>query len=110
MSRYDSRRKIINNTEMYEDILSKRGVKQIEQYASRPLEYPDDETLLRINTRDYVWKQGDKFWRLSSQQYGDPRLWWVIAQFNQKPTENHVKLGEVIKIPIDLSVVLGEIQ
>jgi len=107
MSRYDNRKKVLNNSEMYEGIFKKRGVKHIKQFATLPLKYPNDDALLRINTFDHTWSQGDKFWRLAEQQYGDSRLWWVIAQFNKKPTENHVKLGEIIKIPIDLSVVLG---
>ena len=107
MSRYNSRTQATNTSEMYEKIFDDRGVKYILQYKSPVLRYPTDEELKKIKTFDYAWKQGDKFWRLASQYYGDPKMWWVIAQFNQKPTESHLKIGEVIKIPTELAMVLG---
>ena len=106
MSRYNSRKKASNSEEMYENILKDRGVKEIIQYTTPSLSYPTDEELLRIVTLDYVWRQGDKYWRLAAKHYGRANLWWVIAQFNQKPTEGHISPGEVIKIPIDLTAVL----
>ena len=107
MSRYTGRKKGKNDTEMYEDVLEARGVKQIVQYTTPALKFPEPDVLRRIRTKEYIWQQGDKFWRLASQHYGDPKLWWLIAQFNQKPTEHHVAIGETIKIPIDLAVALG---
>jgi nucleoid-associated protein YgaU len=107
MSRYKSRKKGLNNEEMYDEIMDKRGVKEIVQYVTPELKYPTEEEVLRIRTVDYTWKQSDKFWRLATQHYGDPKLWWVIAQFNRKPTESHLNPGDVIKIPVDLAVALG---
>ena len=92
---------------MYENIFEDRGVKYIEQYVTPAMQYPNENSLLKIRTIDYIWSQGDKLWRLASKHYGDPRLWWVIAQFNQKPTEGHIALGETIQIPIDIGVILG---
>ena len=110
MSRYNGRVKANNSNEMYENILQDRGVKKIYQYTTGILSYPDDDTKRTIRTVDYEWKQGDKFWRLSSQYYGDPRNWWIIAQFNQKPTEGHLSPGDVIQIPLDLGVALGALK
>tara|TARA_Y100001963_G_scaffold143832_1_gene215193 strand:+ start:210 stop:542 length:333 start_codon:yes stop_codon:yes gene_type:complete len=107
MSRYKGRKKVINSTEMYEDVLEDRGVKQVVQYTTPSFKYPSPEAYQRIRTVDYVWGAGDKFWRLAALRYGDPTLWWIIAQFNQKPTEHHCEIGETIKIPLDLAVALG---
>jgi len=107
MSRYKGRKQARNNTEMYEDILDARGVKQIVQYTTPTLKYPDEAEYHMIRTTDYTWKTGDKFWRLASDHYGDARLWWIIAQFNRKPTEGHLQPGDVIKIPIELAQALG---
>ena len=92
---------------MYEDVLEARGTRQIVQYTTPALKFPAPEDYRRIQTVDHVWKNGDKFWRIAAQRYGDPKLWWLIAQFNQKPTEHHVIAGEIIKIPLDLAVALG---
>lgn len=107
MSRYNTRKKAVNTEEMYENILENRGVKRIVQYTTPILMCPSEEEELRIQTMEYVWKQGDRYWRLASQHYGDPSLWWVIAQFNKKPTEGHLEPGNTIKIPLNLEAVLG---
>ena len=107
MSRYNGRNRATNSTEMYKEILEKRGVEQIIQYTTPSLKSPSDEERRKIRTLDHVWRSGDKFWRLAAENYSDPKLWWVIAQFNQKPTEGHLTPGDLIKIPIDLSIVLG---
>lgn len=110
MSRYKGRYKAVNKNEMYENLFEKRGVKQIKQYTSPTLKYPTEAEKDTIQTTNYTWKQGDKLWRLAAQYYGDASLWWVIAQFNQKPTEMHIEIGEEIKIPVDLSLVLGSLE
>tara|TARA_B100000287_G_C20331363_1_gene661914 strand:+ start:157 stop:489 length:333 start_codon:yes stop_codon:yes gene_type:complete len=110
MSRYSGRTEGLNKNEMYKKLLEDRGVEEIIQYTTPRLKLPSEEEMERIRTSEYIWKTGDKFWRLASKLYGDPRLWWVIAQFNQKPTEGHLKPGDVIKLPIDLSVILGAVS
>ncbi len=110
MSRYNSRKKGLNNNEMYDQVLEDRGVQELVQYVTPELKYPTEEEVLRIRTVEYTWRQNDKFWRLASKHYGDPKLWWVIAQFNRKPTESHLSAGDVIKIPVDLPVILGALQ
>ena len=107
MSRYNSRTKATNSNEMYENIFEERGVKKIFQYTTPILSYPDSLDSMNIETVDHTWSQGDKFWRLSHKYYGNSSYWWVIAQFNKKPTEGHLMPGEVLKIPINLSKVLG---
>jgi len=107
MSRYNSRIKGINKNEMYEEIFDDRGIKKIKQYVTPKFKNPSQEQLKRIRSIEKIWVAGDKFWRIAARQYGDPNLWWVIARFNEKPTEGHMNPGDTIKIPIDLSVVLG---
>jgi nucleoid-associated protein YgaU len=107
MSRYNGREKAINSNEMYENTFDERGVNEIEQYRTPKLKFPNEQGFKQIRTIDYTWKQGDKFWKIAGRQYGDSTLWWVIAQFNRKPTEGHLSPGDVIKIPIDLSDALG---
>jgi nucleoid-associated protein YgaU len=53
---------------------------------------------------------GDKYYKLADAFYGDSRDWWVIAKFNQKPTESHVKIGDIILIPKPLSVILNYLR
>jgi len=111
MSRYNSRRKAVNNSEQWEKTFEERGVKQIEQFVTPRFVNPSDDELLRISTKDYIWKHGDKFWRLAAIEFGDPKLWWIIARINNKPSEHLLESGDIIKIPLNASValeVLGE--
>ena len=110
MSRYKGRNKGTNDSEIYKEILENRGVEKIVQYTTPRLNMPTGKDYNRIQTVEHVWRAGDKFWRLASENYSDPKLWWVIAQFNQKPTEGHLEPGDVIKIPLNLAVILGALK
>lgn len=48
---------------------------------------------------NYTWKNGDKLYKIAQSFYDDPTLWWIIAEFNQKPTDFDFSAGETIKIP-----------
>jgi len=110
MSRYFTRDEIINNDEQYEDLMDDRGVLEINQYATPKLKIIEKEQLNLIQCYRYTWKHGDMFWKISARYYGEPKHWWIIATFNRKPTEFHVKPGEVIKIPISLSDAIQAVQ
>jgi nucleoid-associated protein YgaU len=43
---------------------------------------------------------------LAHKHYGDANLWWIIAWYNKKPTEAHVKMGDIITIPLPLDKVI----
>ena len=99
MSRYSTRVVAINKEDKYQDILEERGIRQIRQYTTPTFKRPTDEQLRSLKYDKYIWTVGDRYWTLAERYYGDRKLWWVIARFNNKPTEGHVKLGDDIKIP-----------
>ena len=107
MSRYNSRIKATNNSELYEKMFEDRGVKKVIQYRTPTLKYPTDEEIKSLRRVKYTWKMGDMFWRLADKYYSDPKLWWVIAQFNKKPTEADMEIGDEIEIPLEISKILG---
>ena len=106
MSRYNSRRIATNRNEQWEKTLEDRGVKEIKQSTTPRFKNPTEEELARIRTKDYMWKTGDMFWRLASAEFGDARLWWVIAKLNNKPTEALMEAGDTLKIPLDIGIAL----
>ncbi len=106
-SRYNVRRKLINTKRFYEQYMEERGVRKIQHYSTPKMRYPKPETIAKKLTRiPHIWKSKDMYWKLAAQHYGDSELWWVIAWFNKKPTESHVKLGDIIQIPMPLDEVL----
>lgn len=106
MSRYIDRSKAVNDKEQYDKLFEKRGVKKVVQYRSPFANFTTDEDKAKIDCHQVIWKYGMSFESLASEYYGDFRQWWVIASFNNKPTESHVQFGDEIKIPKDISEAL----
>ena len=106
-SRFDDRTVYRNNNEMYESILDARDVPFIRQYGTPRTRYPSPQQMAELQTLQHIWKTGDRFYKLASQYYVSPEYWWVIAQFNKRPTEGHLKPGDVIYIPLPLERILA---
>lgn len=107
ISRYDKRPIAVNKADTYKELLLKRGIKFARQFRTPTMVFPTDEEQGEIEADDYIWKMGDRFYKLANAYYGDSRYWWLIAWYNQKPTESHLELGEVIQIPLSLESVLN---
>ena len=103
MSRYRNRKIAKNNEYENEEIFESRGVKTITQYTTPEYKNPTEEDLLRIKYTSHYWATGDRYFKLAQKHYNDYSLWYVIALFNRKPTESHVEVGDIIKIPISLA-------
>tara|TARA_R110000824_G_scaffold9834_1_gene43540 strand:+ start:11427 stop:11762 length:336 start_codon:yes stop_codon:yes gene_type:complete len=97
----------INSTREYQEKLKKRHEADIIQYATPTLTYPDLQDYQFLDYATHIWKTGDKLYKLSNDYYTDPSYWWVIAMFNQKPTEAHYKIGDELYIPLPLTKVLS---
>ena len=109
MSRYSNRRLLKNDLEEYEEFLDERGVKQITHFGTGMLKYPTVSQISRLQSVQHVWKTGDRYYKLAAEYYGNPRLWWVIAHYNKKPTEADAKTGDIIYIPLPLEKILSYI-
>jgi nucleoid-associated protein YgaU len=70
------------------------------------LHYPTTEELKRLVKLEHIWKVGDSYSKIASKHYGDPKLWWVIAWFNKRPTETHCAIGDKLYIPTPLGEVI----
>ena len=106
MPRHGSEDIYVNDKEFYEEFIEKRGLDRLTQY--RTPKFPPITTAIRrrFRTIRYIWKQGDKYYKVANEFYGDPRLWWILAWFNQKPNEGLLKPGAVLYIPQPLSKIL----
>jgi hypothetical protein len=102
MSRYNGRAIFKTSNSLYWDDLKKRGLKYFRFYETPRFEEPSPFDLAEIEDIGHLWSLGDRYFKLAHQYYGDSELWWIIAWYNQKPTEAHVKIGEVINVPTPL--------
>ena len=108
-SRYDNRRVLKNDLEEYESILDDRGVKQIFQYGTGFIKFPTVDEIKILTRVQHVWSVGDRYYKLASKFYGNPKYWWVIAHYNKKPTEADLTPGDIIYIPTPLEKILNYI-
>ena len=104
--RYDNRRILRNRDEIYKKFLVRRGITSIRQWSTGKLNYPTVDDLRNISRNQHIWTAGDRYYKLAIQYYGNAQYWWVIALFNQKPTEADVKAGDVVNIPLPLEAIL----
>lgn len=107
INRYANRQIFKNDYEEYENQFRERNLKFINQYSTPNYALITAAKLGRISLERYTWKAGDRFYKLAYEYYGDAEDWWVIAQFNGKPTESHIKIGETILIPTPIAEVVN---
>jgi hypothetical protein len=107
MPRHGTENLIENTEELYEEFLERRGIPKIVHYRSPRWPKLTARVRRSFSRQKHVWKMGDKYYKLANQYYGDPKFWWVIAWYNEKPTEGHVKSGMIIYIPTPLSKVIS---
>ena len=104
--RYDNRQTVQVLKNYYKSFLDKRNLKNVNIYKTPILPYPTPGQANNLNSIRHTWGTGDRYYKLAYKYYGDKELWWVIAHFNQKPTESHVSPGDVVFIPYPLDSVL----
>ena len=64
---------------------------------------PDDIFVLSV--------EKDRYDLLANKFYGDPNLWWVIAQANKEVNGNlAVPIGRQIRIPQNISEILSNVN
>jgi hypothetical protein len=105
--RYKSSKILNNDSEFYKFLRVKRGIKNIRHYSTPILYNPTAADRVSTPTVSHVWKYGDRYYKLSSQYYGTPKYWWVIAWWNGRPTEATVQNGAVLQIPTNLEDALS---
>lgn len=104
--RYKNRKIVKNNLEMYSDSFKRRGLKQILQYTTPNFSYINEQQFKNLVIIRHIWKEGDRYYKLAEKYYGDPRDWWIIAKFNQLPTESDIQIGDVVSIPTPIDRIL----
>ena len=106
-NRYGGVKEALNKEEMYGEHFEKRGVNHIIQYKTFNMRHPTAAQIANLTMVGHTWSLGDRYYKLAHKYYGDSRWWWIIAWFNQKPTESHCSLGQIINIPLPLDKILA---
>jgi len=105
-TRYDRRRVLTNTNQLYEKTLEERNVNSIRHYATPEMSFPSVQEIKNLTRVRHIWKTGDRYFKLAIEYYNSAQYWWVIAMFNQKPTEADLSVGDLIYIPLPLQDIL----
>ena len=109
-NRYRRFKPVTVEGEFYDDLLLDRGIDITKNQNLQMFRTPPKMTPIKnfsgLKLTAHTWSQGDRYWKLAAEHYGEPTYWWVIARFNYRPTESHVKVGDTIIIPKPLEVVV----
>ena len=108
MSSRNSNRVIrTNGAEIYKELLESRGLKRAKQYTTPIFNQLTAAKVKDLQIVRHLWTTGNRLCKLASLHYGDPEMWWLIAWYNQKPTDSHFRLGDTVLIPLPLSEIMG---
>tara|TARA_Y100000310_G_scaffold206836_1_gene207278 strand:- start:256 stop:531 length:276 start_codon:yes stop_codon:yes gene_type:complete len=88
-------------------MFEERGVRFIRQYPTVSFRKPTPQQRRQVQAETVTWQTGDRLEKLAGAHYGDPTYWWVIARYNQKPTDAHFSLGDLVYIPKPLRAILA---
>jgi len=104
--RYLNRPTVINDLDRYKPMLKERGLKHVKIFTTPVFSHPTEEDIANLNIIAHTWVIGDKYHKLAHQYYNNSQMWWVIAWFNQAPTESHLEIGQTVYIPTPIQEVL----
>mgnify|MGYP003654443376 FL=1 len=99
-SRYNNRGKVfVTKRDMFKQLKSNRKIDSAQLVSTAKFNRITQADLEDLQYDPYIWSRGDRFYKLAADFYDQAGLWWVIALFNNAPTEQHLTLGEEIYIP-----------
>ena len=98
MAKYSNlRTAMLENIEHYDKKLEDRGIKKA--LIHRTVDFSNLKDV-RIQILDEIeWTVGTTLHRLAVRYYGTGEFYWVIGLVNNKPTDAHYEIGDVIIIP-----------
>ena len=106
-NRHENREVFYNDLSLYAKKAKKRGQNAFVHYSTPEFYELTEEDKRTLSVVPHIWTEGDRYYKLSYEHYGDPKLWWIIAWYNHAPTEAHLKLGDKVMIPHPIEEVYG---
>jgi nucleoid-associated protein YgaU len=106
-SRYINSPFFENTDPLYENVLEDRGLKTVKQYGTTTFKKLSPAQKSSLSVQKVSWQYGDRLDKLASRAYENPKYWWIIARFNGKPTDAHFQVGDLVRIPRPLNLILS---
>jgi hypothetical protein len=97
------RQNILADSKLRDNIFDRINRDKVIQTTRLRLNEPTEQELrTELNTIEKIFSIGDRMYKYAYEIYGSVDYWWIIAWFNNKPTDAHIKVGEVIHVPVPL--------
>ena len=94
---------IVVDSKLRENIFDRKMADKITQTTRIRLNEPTDQELKNeLSYVEKIFSIGDKMYKYAYEEYGSTEYWWIIAWFNNKPTDTHCKIGDIIYVPTPL--------
>jgi nucleoid-associated protein YgaU len=108
MSRYHDKSKttIYERDKILGKFVKKRNRTKMVCFSTPQFFKLEKEDLKRLTTVKHVWTARDTYWKLAHQHYGDANMWYMIALFNEKPTEANLNVGDIVYVPFPIEDVV----
>jgi hypothetical protein len=105
-NRYTKTSKIINNSEIYEDVFKNKNIKNILQYST--FDFKNLKNLITSEKEFIVHtvQPFDKLYMISHKYYGSPEYGWLILFSNNLSDETKLKINQTLRIYIPLNEIL----
>jgi len=108
MPKYSDRNTAILNNQLYFDVLESKGVKSLR--ITRTTDFSELAGKEFGILEERVWRYQDSLYKLAFEYYGEYKNWWVIAMLNNKPTDAHYSVGDIVYIPSNPYYIAGLIK
>lgn len=105
--RMTSRKIYKNSKKIYKYLREQRGLKFVKHYNTPTFKELTVEDMSTLDIVEETWNNGTRLFKLAHKYYGDSTMWWLIALFNEKPTDSHFSPGDVVYIPMPIEKVLS---
>ena len=88
----------------YEDDMPIRGGKILSTHKAVPLIRRAQRTGI-ILTNEITVKEGERLDVIAGREFGDARLWWILAATSNIGWCMQIPPGTIVKVPTDLQVI-----
>ena len=106
-SRYHNTPIFLNDDEHYKNVFFRnRDINETFQYDLSILSYPSAEAITSFTNISRIWTATDTLYNVSTEFYGSPDYWWVVAFYNKKASEAEFEVGDLYFIPLPLEDIL----
>jgi hypothetical protein len=108
-NRYANLQTILNDREIYSDILRRKRQTYINHHVVFDFSKLKNINLNNFDSVIHTFTRGEKLYTISQKYYNAPEYGWLILYLNKIPSELDIKEGDPLMIYFPLDYFLGQL-